>query len=244
VEVIRDVCARGSGVGADGIVFLLRGNHGQVAMRYLNADGSIAALCGNATLCTARLSAELGIVDPDHDFAIETDSGLVTARFLDGLPEIDLQAVTELQECFDTELTKGELRIGYALVGVPHLVILCREVDEAPVLERGQRLRHNPRLAHGANVNFVSIGDDGWRMRTYERGVEAETLACGTGAVAAALLLGVWGQASEHVELRTRSGRLLRVRRRSGGPPWLMSLSGEARIVFLGKFGELAATTT
>ncbi|HXV17098.1 MAG TPA: diaminopimelate epimerase, partial [Gemmatimonadaceae bacterium] len=186
-EVIQAVCARGSGVGADGIVFLRGDDEATLRIRYLNSDGSLAALCGNATLCAARLAAELGIVAQDQQFSIATDSGLVAARFRDGLPEIDLQPVTELLECFEAEPSEGERRIGFALVGVPHVVVSCDDVSRAPVVDRGRRLRHHEKLAHGANVNFVSAAGPGrWRIRTYERGVEAETLACGTGAVASA----------------------------------------------------------
>jgi diaminopimelate epimerase len=244
VAAIQAICARGSGVGADGIVFLRAGVTGDVAIRYLNSDGSLAALCGNATLCTARLAAELGIVRSDAEFSIETDSGLVSARFRDGLPEIDLQPVTDLKECFDAELKTGEARAGFALVGVPHLVVLCHDVEKIDVIERGRLLRRHPRLSHGANVNFVSATGRGWRIRTYERGVEAETLACGTGAVASALLLGVWGEVPGVVELATRSGRILRVRHRLVGSQRLASLSGEGRIVFVGKLGELGSAAT
>ena len=235
--VVQAICARGTGVGADGIVFL-RSERNGIAIRYLNSDGSLAALCGNATLCSARLAAELGIVDRKSEFEIVTDSGPVKARFRDGRPEIDLQPVTELSDCFDTTLEKGEVRIGFALVGVPHLVILCDDVDQAPIVERGRRLRHHPSLANGANVNFVSRLDSRWRMRTYERGVEGETLACGTGAVATGLMLGAWGEASESVELQTRSGRILRVRHKLENAQFLPSLSGEAQIVFVGALGE------
>jgi diaminopimelate epimerase len=244
VETIQAVCARGSGVGADGIVFLRADETAAVRMRYLNSDGSLAALCGNATLCTARLAAELGIIGPDHDFTIATDSGLVTARFREGLPEIDLQPVTELRDCFDAAPTEGELRIGFAMVGVPHLVVSCQDVDRAPIVDRGRSLRHHRGLAHGANVNFVSRGSGNrWRVRTYERGVEAETLACGTGAVATALMLAAWGEATDRAELETRSGLVLRVRHRSAGEKRHPSLSGEGRIVFRGELAELFSTT-
>lgn len=243
-ETIQAVCARGSGVGADGIVFLRGDETATVRIRYLNSDGSLAALCGNATLCAARLAAELGIVERDCEFTIATDSGPVAARFRDGLPEIDLQPVSDLLECFDAEPVEGELRIGYALVGVPHLVVSCSDVRRAAVVERGRRLRHHEKLAHGANVNFVSrIAQGRWRMRTYERGVEAETLACGTGAVASALMLAAWGEASDRTELETRSGRVLRVRHRREGGKLFPSLSGEARIVFRGELAELFSTT-
>ena len=238
-DAIRAVCDRRTGVGADGMVFLDEGGRNAVAIRYLNSDGSLAELCGNATLCSARLAMELGIVDGDDEFTIATDSGEVTARFCEGQPEIDLQPVIDVQDSFQADLEPGETRIGFALVGVPHLVVLCEDVDEAPVVDRGRRLRHHARLAHGANVNFVSRRNDGWRVRTYERGVEAETLACGTGAVATGLLLTAWGASGATVELETRSGRLLRVRHRSVDGDHLASLSGEARIVFLGELGEL-----
>jgi diaminopimelate epimerase len=243
LETIQAVCARGSGVGADGIVFLRDDETAALRIRYLNSDGSLAALCGNATLCASRLAAELGIVRQDRDFTIATDSGPVTARFRDGLPEIDLQPVTELQECFEAEPIEGELRIGFALVGVPHVVVLCEDVSRAPVVDRGRRLRHHAKLANGANVNFVSRAAGRWRIRTYERGVEAETLACGTGAVASALMLAAWGEAADTVELETRSGRVLRVRHHQAGGKLFPSLSGEARIVFRGELAELFSTT-
>jgi diaminopimelate epimerase len=244
LDTIRAVCGRGSGVGADGIVFLKEGESAPVWIRYLNSDGSLAALCGNATLCAARLAAELGMVERDSDFGIETDSGVVTARFRDGLPEIDLQPVTDVQDCFQVDLDAGEDRIGFALVGVPHLVVLANDVDKAPIVERGRELRHHARLAHGANVNFVSRRNDRWRIRTYERGVEAETLACGTGSVATALLLSAWGKANTTVELETKSGRSLRVRHRLSGSGHLASLSGEARVVFFGQLAELFSAGT
>jgi len=244
IETIQAVCARGSGVGADGIVFLRNDESAALRIRYLNSDGSLAALCGNATLCASRLAAELGIVGQDRDFTIATDSGPVTARFRDGLPEIDLQPVTELLECFQAEPAEGELRIGFALVGVPHVVVLCEDVSRAPVVDRGRRLRHHEKLAHGANVNFVSRSSGPWRIRTYERGGEAETLACGTGAVASALMLAAWDEAEDRAELETKSGRVLRVRHHRAGGKLFPSLSGEARIVFRGEIAELFSTTS
>ena len=100
-------------------------------------------------------------------------------------------------------------------------------------------LRSHARLRHGANVNFVARVAGGWRIRTYERGVEAETLACGTGAVATGLLLASWGEAATFVELETRSGRTLRVRHRMDGDRYHASLSGEARIAFVGNLAEI-----
>lgn len=239
-RVIREICAHGTGVGADGIVFLEPSDAAAVRLTYLNADGTRADFCGNATLCTMRLATELGIGSP-KGMKIETDNGLVAARIDDSKPEIDLQPVSEISEtAADIPAEQGERRIGFAKVGVPHLVILRDDITTADVVGRGRPLRHHPKLADGANVNFVSKNRYGrWKIRTYERGVEAETLACGSGAVATAILLTVWTEATGDIELETKSGRVLRVRLRREGDRWFPSLSGEARVVFEGRLSEI-----
>jgi diaminopimelate epimerase len=237
-QEIQRICARGTGVGADGIVFLEPSTQGAVRLTYLNADGSRAELCGNATLCTTRLAAELGIGSADG-LVIETDSGPVSARIGEWGPEIDLQPVSEVRPSAGLPLSSGERRMGYAVVGVPHLVIECDDVATVDVVGRGRPLRHDPSLPRGANANFVSHAGSGWRMRTYERGVEAETLACGSGAVAASILMTVWGEATGPVELTTKSGRVLRVRLRRSGDVWYPTLTGEGRVVFEGRLSEI-----
>jgi diaminopimelate epimerase len=240
VEAIQRVCARGTGVGADGIVFLEPSDHAAVRLTYINADGSPADFCGNATLCTTRLSTELGIGQA-AGFDIETDSGIVAARIRAGLPEIDLQPVTDVREDAGIPAQRGEARLGFGLVGVPHLVIRCDDVATVDVVGRGRPLRSHTSLGTpGANVNFVSKCPDGrWRYRTYERGVEAETLACGSGAVATAILLTLWGEASGPVELVTRSGKLLRISLRREADRWYPSLAGEGRVVYQGQLSEI-----
>jgi len=241
-EVVQRICARGTGVGADGVVFLEPSNRATIKLVYLNADGGRADFCGNATLCTTRLVAELGIAS-DHDVTIETDSGVVKARIgPDGLPEIDLPEVTDVSAAAAAISTQvGERRIGFALVGVPHLVIQCDDVSTVDVAGRGRPLRHHASLTHGANANFVSQSSahGRWRIRTYERGVEAETLACGSGSVATAILLTAWGDATGPVALETKSGRILRVRLERSGAAWLPSLAGEGRVVFQGLLSEI-----
>lgn len=240
-KVIREICAHGTGVGADGIVFLEPSESASVRLTYLNADGSRADFCGNATLCTTRLATELGIGSP-KGLQIETDSGVVSARIDESRPEIDLQVVSQVSPAAPEEITPqaGERQIGFAKVGVPHLVILCDDVATVDVVGRGRPLRHHPKLAEGANVNFVSRNRYGrWKIRTYERGVEAETLACGSGSVASAIMLTAWNEAAGDIELETRSGRVLRVRLRREAERWYPSLSGEARVVFEGRFSEI-----
>jgi diaminopimelate epimerase len=238
-DVVGAICRRGTGIGADGVVFLEQSDRATIGMVYLNADGSRAELCGNATLCTARLSREIGIVR-DDPFTIETDSGVLPARFRDGSPEIDLQPVADVRSEAGIPLERGERRMGYAVAGVPHIVIVVDDLEEVDVVGRGRPLRRHPSLPAGANVNFVrDAGDGTFSYRTYERGVEAETLACGTGAVAIAVLLTDWGLAHGAVRLKSRSGKELGVRLAGSGRQRTPSLSGEARIVYRAQFGEL-----
>ena len=267
-EQVRALCAPGTGVGADGVVVLHRAPDVAYQLAYYNRDGSRAELCGNASLCSVRLAVELGLAEPSG-LRFLTDSGVLAGRIADGLPEIDLGAPTEVaearQDLLDGSGRGDERAVGFARVGVPHVVVACDDSPSIDLLERAPALRHHASLRDGANVNFVSPTDDGWSIRTFERGVEGETLACGTGSVASAILLAAWtrsgqvgspgraaGPASsagsvaaqaDHatptvVRLRTRSGLLHRVTLRGLDGTVRPSLAGDARIVFRGQLGE------
>ena len=235
------ICATHTGVGADGLVLLERSTVADFRMTYLNSDGSRADLCGNASLCSTRLAAELGILSSENgEYKMETDAGILGIRLDKGLPQVDLQPVSDVRLRTDLPLGAGERWIGFALAGVPHLVVRVDDVSGVDVLGRGRPLRNHPSLAAGANVNFLSPDDAGrWRIRTYERGVEGETLACGTGSIASAIILHCAGEAASTVPLITRSGKILTVHLTRHDATWLPSLSGEARIVYQGQFGEL-----
>lgn len=243
-ELVSAICARGTGVGADGIVFLEASSQADVKLTYLNSDGSLADLCGNATLCTTRLAVRLG-AGLSSGMTIETGSGIIKGRILPtGAPEIDLQEVIDVRPVAEGIPTEGkERRIGFVMAGIPHLAIEVPDVSAVDVVGRGRPLRSHPSLRpQGANVNFVSpitIEDDLWAIRTYERGVEGETLACGTGAVASAILIARWQHGSGPVKLQTKSHRTLTVRLKRTNAGWLPSLSGEARFVFDGQLGEV-----
>ena len=239
-EAIRSLSARGTGVGADGVVFLEKSGEGDVRMRYYNSDGSEAALCGNASLCSTRLAVDLGIAQAGG-FVLHTAAGSLKARIRDGLPEVDLEPVDDVKpDASDLGRRPGEGRLGYACAGVPHVVVEISNIDAADVTGRGSELRNHPALAEGANVNFVSRRPDGsFTYRTYERGVEGETLACGTGAVATAILLSSWGESGKETTLWTRSALPLTVSLRREKDSWLPSLRGEGRIVFEGTIRDL-----
>jgi diaminopimelate epimerase len=239
---IARVCARATGVGADGFVILAPGSApGAVRFHFFNSDGSRGEMCGNGALCATRLSAMLGLADP-ADVRLETDAGLVrgkadpagAARAELALPDI------EVIRSPDVPPLAGEDASGFAVVGVPHLVVPVADVDAVDVRVRGRELRFHPAVGPaGANVNFVSGSDRGWVMRTYERGVEAETLACGTGAVACATILALRGRATFPWSVTSRAGSVITVSGDLSPEGALRSprLAGQARLVFQGTIG-------
>ena len=234
-EMIARVCSRTDGVGADGVVFLSHGAGGETRIRYFNRDGSRGELCGNASLCTTTLAVTLGIGTPDG-LRFQTDIGTISARMVGGQPQIDLQPSRDTVADAGIELASGERRIGFTNTGVPHLVVLVDSADDVDVINRGAELRRHPTLNAGANVNFLSCGQAGaWRMRTYERGVEGETMACGTGAAACGVLLREWNLGSgPQTSILTSSGRRLTVTVDDASGLPRPSLRGEGRIVFSG----------
>ena len=235
---IRQLCDRRQGVGADGVVILQPSSRADVLMKYFNSDGSIGAMCGNAALCVTRLAAQLGLADA-AGMALETDDGVLRSRLVDDRPEIDLGPVRQMLEAAEGRAEAGERRLGFAVAGVPHVVVLCDDIGSVDVAARGSRLRRAAWTGEsGANVNFVSQEGSQWAMRTFERGVEAETLACGTGAVATASLLRAWGLGGSTAALRTRSGCTLEVRLRDLDGQLLPTLRGEGRLVFEGLLRE------
>jgi diaminopimelate epimerase len=239
-ETIRMLSARGTGVGADGVVFLEKVPGGDARMRYYNSDGSEAALCGNASLCSTSLAVELGIAQ-GGGFVLHTAAGSLRARIRDGLPEVDLEPVSDVRrDASDLGVNPGEGRLGFVRAGVPHVIVEIDDIESADVTGRGAQLRNHPTLADGANVNFVARRSDGaFTYRTFERGVEAETLACGTGAVATAIMLSSWSESAHETTLWTRSGLPLVVTLRRDGAAWLPSLRGEGRLVFEGLLRDI-----
>lgn len=248
-EVIRSICNRRNGIGGDGLVVLEPVSPSpegdpllemQARIHYFNSDGTPADLCGNATLCSTALVAALGLA-PADGMGLETPSGRIASRLTDGLPEIALPEVNAINPTAAIDLEGGEQRAGFIIVGIPHIVILCDDAEAAELTARGPMLRwHAAGGPTGANVNWVSrLADGAWRYRTFERGVEGETLACGTGAVATAILLAAWGLLGPTVRLVTSSGRPLDVSLRRSSRGWLPALRGEGRVVFHGRINDL-----
>jgi diaminopimelate epimerase len=236
---VAAICDRRSGVGADGLVILTPEAPGRIRMTYWNSDGSRAAMCGNAALCSTRLSVYLELAEPG-ELCLLTDAGVVPGRTNGAgdaaeirLPDVELPAALP-----DFEPGAGEQWLALGTVGVPHLIVRVGDIERVDVPGRGRALRFDPRLGEaGANVNFVAPGMPGepWAIRTYERGVEGETLACGTGTVAAAIALAARGEASLPLKFRSRGGPELLVRARlEGGQAHDVWLGGQGRLLFRG----------
>lgn len=236
---VMAVCDRRMGVGADGLVIVTPEGEGRVRMDFWNCDGSRADMCGNAALCSTRLAAYLELAPPDG-MQLVTRAGTFPTR----VRPVEHEAELNLPD-FELPVpvpglapnTAGAPPV-LATVGVPHLVVEVSDLEHPGLMDRGRQLRQSPQAgAGGANVNFVCRGlDDGvWRLRTYERGVEGETLACGTGAVAAAVAVAAVGRAILPLKLECRSGRLLTISATlSSGRATLVWLAGEGRLVFTG----------
>jgi diaminopimelate epimerase len=239
-ERIMALCDRRGGIGADGLVILTPEDDDRVRMTFFNSDGSRAAMCGNAALCSTRLAAHLELGSPS-EMRLLTDAGVVETRCLDQSlrAEIRLPDARVPKPVPAIELEPGERAMWLGTVGVPHLVALVDDVRTVDVVGRGRPLRWHPAAGpDGANANFISqppASGEPWLIRTFERGVEAETLACGTGTVAAALALAVQCRLPLPLEFRSSAGELLVVRAELRGDVatdvWL---GGEGRLVFRG----------
>ncbi len=220
-ERIAAICDRRTGVGADGLVVVSPDASG-ARMIYFNADGSRAGMCGNAALCSTRLAARLGFAG-EAGMELHTDTGLLRTRCVGPgwaaellLPDFHLSAPLDLP------LGAGESWMELGQVGVPHLVIHTGDLAGVDVQRRGKALRDDPAFSPaGLNVNFIgALPDDdlSWRLRTYERGVEAETLACGTGTVAAAFALAQRGLDRLPIRIRSWGGNMFSVAGRIEDP--------------------------
>jgi len=206
-------CPRRYGVGADGLLALEEAKSDEVnyRMRYVNADGSWAAMCGNGARCLARFALAADFEGPE--LAFETDAGRYYAAELPDTPErirlyVPQATRLELDVPVDRETPEA---VHFVHTGTEHLVTFVSDLDAVPVDEWAPPLRHAPRVEpEGANVNFVEVkADDTLRVRTYEKGVEAETLACGTGVLAAAVVAEATGRVTaDPVTVHTKGGTL------------------------------------
>ena len=213
-ELARRICTRALSVGADGLVLIETSARATFRMRYWNSDGSLGEFCGNGTRCAARF-AFLSVV-AGRRMTIETDAGIVSAEIGDGgLVTISLPAPHTFRAPRPLTIGDQTVRGSSIIVGVPHYVVFLREALWAQnIVPLGRAIRNHPDLVpdRGANVNFVTVRDEhSIEVRTYERGVENETLSCGSGVVASAVTSAMFGRVRPPVSVLTRSGITLEV---------------------------------
>lgn len=233
-ERIRAWCRRGVSIGADGL-FVLRRAEGGATMDYFNADGLAADLCLNGTRCAAQLAFHLGWAETR--VKLRTGTGDVEARRIDdSRTAVELPAPPEPPQALTVDIG-GTAHEGWRIVvGVPHFVLLWPEgLETAPVRKLGRRLREHPVFGDpGTNVNFVRFpAVDRMEIRTFERGVEDETLSCGTGCLSGAAVGLHLGKARLPLTAETQGGFELTVEGDPEAGSWF--LSGDARVVAEGE---------
>lgn len=223
--LVKQLCDRRMGIGADGLILLQDHPDYDFEMVYFNADGRLGSMCGNGARCTVRFAKQLGVIedvacflaaDGEHQASIERDEIHLKMN--------DVQGVEKIGEDY------------YLNTGSPHYIRFVDDVENLDVYTEGRAIRYNDRFkAVGTNVNFVQrLGENEIFVRTYERGVEDETLSCGTGVTAAALVAGIKGMQSP-LKVKVLGGELqVAFERNSDGSFKYIYLIGPARLVFTG----------
>ena len=234
-ELIRSWCTRRLGVGADGALLVETDEPTDFRMRYYNADGGEAEMCGNGGRCIARFAYINGIVSEKMTFT--SMAGVHEAEILDSEVKLGMTPPCDiaLHESLDIDGVLHEVHL--INTGVPHVIEFVDDVDSVDVTGTGSAVRYHERFQPaGTNANFVQLVDERtFRIRTYERGVEDETLACGTGTTGAAILGSLLGRFSSPVTGITRSGLPLTIHfNRNNDSVTNVFLQGEARIAFSG----------
>jgi diaminopimelate epimerase len=211
-DQIAKICDRHRGVGADGVLVLERAANGaDFRMRYYNADGGEAEMCGNGARCFARYASR--VAGPKEELSFETPAGVIGATLQGELVRLQMSEPRDLRLGITIPLPDRQVAAHFVNSGVPHVVVPVDDLENADVRGLGSAIRHHELFApKGANVNFLKErGERRIAIRTYERGVEAETLACGTGVVASALIFGALKNVSGPVGVLVRGGNELEV---------------------------------
>ena len=244
-ELAVNLCRRRSSVGADGLILLEKAKKADYRMRIFNPDGSEPEMCGNGARCLARFAFIKRIGSAEA--VMETKAGNVEAQVKGKKVGVRLGNPSDINLNFKILLkSHGSQKVNFINTGVPHAVVFVSALNKVDVKNLGRAIRYHKRFTpSGANVNFVTLqGRNSIYIRTYERGVEDETLACGTGAVASALISGLQGKVSSPVEVHTRGGETLKVeyviKKNMKGIEKFKGvwLEGEVRVVYEGEIAR------
>lgn len=247
-DLIKNACRPKVSVGADGMILIENDSEVDFRWRFFNADGSEAEMCGNGARCAARFAYLTGIVEHPR-MAFRTLAGIIKAEVLDTKVKVQMTPPHSLRMDIKLEAEGRSFDLDFINTGVPHAVCFVKnesELETAEIQRWGQAIRfHSQFQPAGTNVNFVCVQNSRQiTVRTYERGVEGETLACGTGCIASALISAVRGRAESPVEVKVRSGEILTIYFHKANKPETLPktsdvapfhevyLEGEARVVY------------
>lgn len=247
-ELARNLCRRKVSVGADGLILIENDDEVDFSWNFFNADGSKAEMCGNGGRCVARLANMLGICGSSLSF--RTLAGIIRAEVSGRRVKLQMTEPRDLRLDLELEVNGQRFNTHFVNTGVPHTVFILDGPEilaQQEVVGQGRKVRYHSQFAPaGTNVNFVAVlGEQELAIRTYERGVEDETLACGTGATAVALVGAAKGMVKPPVDVQTKSGETLTIyfdpRKEL---PREVYMEGETRVIYQGRLSEEAVQIT
>ena len=241
IDFVQRVCRRGQSVGADGLMFIEPSERADFKWRFFNADGSEGEMCGNGGRCAARFARELGIAADAVSF--ETIAGVIDATMNGSSVKLRMTQPFDYRAGMELDINGRGVVVDHMNTGVPHAVEFTDDVETVDIVGDGRAIRtHDAFAPAGANANFARVsGENSVVLRTYERGVENETLACGTGAVATAILAAARGFVSSPVDVNVRSGEILKIYFEGAGADVRdVYMEGETRLVYQGEMTEEA----
>ncbi len=238
-DFVAKVCERRMSVGADGVLLVENSDGADFKMRYFNADGGEAETCGNGARCISKFAYINGITSDRMRF--ETKAGIYESEILELGVKVRMSDPTDVRLNFPLRLEDGVYTVCCANSGVPHVVFFLEDLERTNIINLGRQTRyHDDFQPAGTNVNFVRIKNQREiDIRTYERGVEDETLACGTGSIASAALSALLGKTTSPVAVRTASGSVLTIHfDLDDCEAKNVHLEGDARIIYAGELEE------
>lgn len=241
VSFIKEVCNRKFGVGADGVILLENSKKASIKMRYFNADGSEVSMCGNGARCISKFAYLVKVIKRRKG-SLETPAGVIHFELKPDTVKILLSKPKDIRLDFPLKVEKKEFNASFINTGVPHVIIFVSDIDKVDVEKLGRMIRYHREFApDGTNSNFVYVKDrSNLLVRTYERGVEGETLACGTGVAAAAIVSGLKNLVDSPVNCHTKGGDTLTVsyiknKNNLLSPVSSVYLEGPVKLSFTGK---------
>jgi diaminopimelate epimerase len=243
-DLIKSMCDRRYGIGADGILIISDCDSSDFEMEFFNSDGSSGMLCGNGARCIIKYADSSGRISGTNTTFTFNGESFSGSLLDDDLIKFQLNSPTKLKQNFEITLSEEKLKVSFIDTGAFHVVVnldeqkKVKEIESYPVNKIGREIRFNDKFKPlGTNVNFITVKNNIINIRTYERGVEEETLACGTGSVASAIISYLEGKIKLPAKVKTKSGEILVVDfKQNGDVISNVSLTGTAKIVFKGKY--------